>query len=88
MPRKTYSEISKELTNSRTAEKNLKKQVSKHREEALKYKHMARSLPIQYERVIKDLKQSLDEFAKNSWKLVFIIVAGKINARWKQLRGR
>lgn len=88
MPRKTYPEIQKELLSKTRANENLKKQVSKHREEALRYKELVKSLSIQYERIIKEFKQSMDWFAKNSWKVVIIIIAGKISSRWGKLRGR
>lgn len=88
MPRKTYQEISKELTDKKKSEENLKKRVSTLKEESLHYKSIAKSLPIQYEKVIKEYKHSAETFAKNSWKTVFIIVAGKINDRWNKFRGR
>lgn len=86
MGRPTYTELQKELTNKRTSEKHLKKRVSTLKEESLRYKALAKSLPIQYERIVKEYKKSLDIFWENSWKLVFIIIATKINNRWKKFR--
>ena len=88
MGRKTYTEIQKELTNKRTAEKNLKKRVSTLEEESLRYKSLAKSLPVQYERIIKEYKKTLDTFLENSWKLVFIIVSKKMSDGWKRIRGK
>lgn len=88
MGRKTYQEIAKELTHKTKAEENLKKQVSKHKEEALRYKKLAKGLPIQYERIIREQKRSLEVFAKESWKTVFIIISGKLSNKWNELKGR
>jgi hypothetical protein len=88
MPRLTYKQLQKELTNKRTAEKNLKKRVSTLKAEVLRYKGLAKSLPVQYERIIKEYKKSLDLFISNSWKLVAVVLAGKFNERWSKMRGR
>ena len=88
MARKTYIEIQKELTSKTKANENLKKRAGTLREEALRYKKLANSLPIQYERIIKEYKQSAEMFAKNSWKVVFIIISGKINSGWNRFRGK
>lgn len=88
MIKPTYSELQKELTNKRTAEKNLKKRVGTLKEEMLRYKGLAKSLPVQYERIIKEYRKSLDVFLEHSWKVVFIILHDKFSAKWNKLRGR
>ena len=87
MVKPTYTELQEELTDKQNAEKNLKKRVGTLHEEVLRYKGYARSLPVQYERVIKEYKKQLEFFASNSWKLVFVIVSTKINAGWKKIKG-
>lgn len=88
MSKLTYTELQKELTHKTKSEENLKNRVVTLRGEVLRYKEVANKLPIQYERIIKEYRHTLNKFVDNSWKLVFLIVIGKINDKWNSFRRR
>lgn len=77
MVKKTYSQLQKELTHKTKSKENLKKRVSSLKVESLHYKEVAESLPVQYEKIIKEYKKTLEEVLKNGWKLLFIKISEK-----------
>lgn len=79
MIKKTYQEIQNELTHKTKSNENLKKRVSSLKGELLHYKDVARSLPVQYERIIKEYRKTLDDVLQNGWKLLFIKIVEKKN---------
>lgn len=80
---KTFSQLEKELTESKNREKNLKVRVSTWRTRALEAKRMQKSMVSQYERVVREWQKMYYDLLTNGWKLL----AAKIVLKYKQLKG-
>lgn len=80
---KTFTQLEKELAESKKKEENLKERVGTWRKRALEAEKARKSLVTQYERVIREWKKMYQDLLDNGWKLL----AAKIVLKYKELRG-
>ena len=80
---KSFSQLEKELAESKNREKHLKVRVSTWRQRALEAKRMQKSMVSQYERVVREWQKMYYELLTNGWKLL----ATKIVLKYKEMRG-
>lgn len=80
---KTYHELQKELSNTKTGLQKARKRVSILNHHVLKYKNHAKRLVLQYERVITEYKKMLEDYKKNIAKFFFLSLFNKIREKIK-----